>query len=44
MCFSVEVQKELRRTAERFNAQVSMTEIQNFYSLQEKGEDREWVK
>lgn len=44
MCFSVEVEKELKKIAERFNAQVSMAEMNHFMSLMAKGDDKEWVK
>jgi putative SOS response-associated peptidase YedK len=44
MCFSVEVEKEMRKTAQRFNAQVSVADLDHFSALKIKGDDREWVK
>lgn len=44
MCFSVEVEKELRKTALRFKAQVSLLELNNFEKLRAQGEDFEWSK
>lgn len=44
MCFSVEVQKEIKKTAERFNAQVSVSEMDIFDSLRRRAEDTEWIK
>lgn len=44
MCFSVEVQKDLKKTALRFNAQVSMADFEHFEALKKRGEDRDWVK
>jgi putative SOS response-associated peptidase YedK len=44
MCFSVEVEKEIQKTLMRFNAQLSMAEMQKFFSLQNSGADPEWSK
>ncbi len=44
MCFSVEVEKELKKTAERFNAQVSLADMNHLFALMAKGEDKDWVK
>lgn len=44
MCFSVEVQKEIKKTASRFNAQVSFADLEHFESLRVKGDDTDWVK
>lgn len=44
MCFSVEVQKELKKIAQRFNAQVSVADQEYFESMRMKGEDTEWTK
>lgn len=44
MCFSVEVEKELVKTAERFNAQVSLADLDHFLELKKRGEDADWTK
>lgn len=44
MCFSVEVQKELKKIAQRFNAQVSMADMDYFEALKLRADDREWIK
>lgn len=44
MCFSVEVQKEIKKSAERFNAQVSVADWDHFEALKIKGNDPEWTK
>ncbi len=44
MCFSVEVEKEMKKTAQRFNAQVSMADMEYFFALKEKANDTEWIK
>lgn len=44
MCFSVEVEKELKKTAQRFNAQVSTADMDHFLALRKKGDDTDWVK
>lgn len=44
MCFSVEVEKELKKNAERFNAQVSLADMNHLFALMAKGEDKDWVK
>lgn len=44
MCFSVEVEKELKKIAERFTAQVSVSDKEHFFALMKKGEDLDWAK
>lgn len=44
MCFSVEVEKELKKTAQRFNAQVSMADLDHFFALRKRADDYEWAK
>lgn len=44
MCFSVEVEKEIKKTAQRFNAQVSAADLEHFLALKTKAEDKDWVK
>jgi putative SOS response-associated peptidase YedK len=44
MCFSVEVHKELKKIAERFNAQVSDADGEQFETLKLRGQDTEWTK
>ncbi|MFP5386551.1 MAG: SOS response-associated peptidase family protein [Bacteriovoracia bacterium] len=44
MCFSVEVEKEMKKNAQRFNAQVSMADVEHFLTLRARGENNEWTK
>ncbi len=44
MCFSVEVEKEMKKIAERFNAQISMADMEYFSALKQKANDTEWIK
>lgn len=44
MCYSVEVQKEIKKSAERFNAQVSLPDWNYFEALCKRGEDKDWTK
>ena len=44
MCFSVEVEKDLKKIAQRFNAQVSVADLEYFNALAVKGSDVSWVK
>src|SRR5688572_16692004 len=44
MCFSVEVQKELKKIAQRFNAQVYVEDMVYFLTHKNRAEDRDWIK
>jgi hypothetical protein len=44
LCFSVEVEKELKKLDVHFKVQQSEADYIYFESRQQKAEDREWVK
>ena len=44
MCFSVEIEKDLKKIAEKFNAQVSLADWNHFLALKEKANDMVWAK
>lgn len=44
MCFSVEIENDLKKLAEKFNAQVSLADVEHFNSLRQRAHDRDWVK
>ena len=44
MCFSVEAEKEMKKNAQRFNAQDSISDLEYFSALKHKANDTEWVE